>query len=212
MKPFLKTLPTLLVAAILVSMSVVGQTKADPAPAGQTVETIICVRHGEKPKGGLGQLTVRGLNRALALPKVLLTKYGNPQFVFAPNPAQKGDEGAYYYVRPLVTIEPTAIECGLPINTEFGFQDIDGLEKELQKPAYQKSTIFVAWEHYYLDQFAKNLIKDNGGDPKQVADWPSSDFDTIFVFKITALNGQKSISFTVDHEGLNGLSDVYPKN
>ena len=197
--------------ALLISVSAAGQTKADPTPIGQSVETIVCIRHGEKPSGGLGQLTVRGLNRALALPKVLLGKYGTPQFVFAPNPTQKSDSGMYYYVRPLVTIEPTAIECGLPINTEFGYEDIDGLEKELQNPHYQKSTVFIAWEHKYLDDFAKNLLKDNGGDPKLVAPWPGGDYDTIFVFKITTINGQKTISFTVDHEGLDGLSDAYPQ-
>src|SRR5580698_4120771 len=74
----------------------------------QTVETIVCIRHGEKPPGGLGQLTCRGLNRALALPEVLLKKFGMPQFIFAPNPTQKADPGGYYYVRPLATIEPTA--------------------------------------------------------------------------------------------------------
>jgi hypothetical protein len=90
------------------------------AASTQTVETIVSIRHGEKPPGGLGQLTCRGLNRALALPTVLLAKYGSPQFVFAPNPTQKVDgkgHNEYFYVRPLATIEPTAIRCGLPVNT-----------------------------------------------------------------------------------------------
>ena len=34
-------------------------------------ETIIFLRHGEKPEEGLGQLNCRGLNRALALPPVV---------------------------------------------------------------------------------------------------------------------------------------------
>jgi len=41
------------------------------------VETIVFVRHGEKPANDLGQLTFQGLNRALALPDVLIKKYGN---------------------------------------------------------------------------------------------------------------------------------------
>jgi hypothetical protein len=32
-------------------------------------ETIVALRHAEKPAGGLGQLTCQGLSRALALPK-----------------------------------------------------------------------------------------------------------------------------------------------
>ena len=181
---------------------------------GQTVETIVCFRHGEKPRGGLGQLTCRGLNRALALPNVLLGKYGSPQFLFAPNPAQKvdGAVGApdYYYVRPLATIEPTAIRCGLPVNTQFGFREIKGLEGELQKQEYRSATVFIAWEHGMLDEFAKSLLKDNGGDPAQVPSWPDDEYDMIFVFRINTAGGQKTISFAVEHEGLNGLSADCP--
>jgi hypothetical protein len=176
----------------------------------QTVETLVCIRHGEKPPGGLGQLTCRGLNRALALPNVLLKKFGAPQFVFAPNPTQKVDPGSYYYVRPLATIEPTAIRCGLPVNTEFGYEQIEGLEGELQKPPYQNATVFIAWEHVLLDNFARNLVKDNGGDPAQVPPWPGKDYDTIFVIKIFRSGPHTSVTFTIDHEGLNNLSDNCP--
>ena len=210
----MKMLLTLFLIGLGVSVRADGPTNSVPSPgtSGQTVETIVCIRHGEKPHGGLGQLTCRGLNRALSLPKVLLAKYGSPQFVFAPNPTQKVDDSGsyYYYVRPLVTIEPTAIRCGLPINTQFGFREIKGLENELRNPPYKKATIFVAWEHVLLNEFAKNLVKDNGGDPGQVPFWSNDDYDTIFVFKITAQNGQKTISFAIDHEGLNGLSDTCP--
>ena len=40
-----------------------------PALYGQTStggETIVMLRHGEKPAGGLGQLSCKGLNRALS--------------------------------------------------------------------------------------------------------------------------------------------------
>ena len=180
-----------------------------------TVETIVCIRHGEKPPGGLGQLTTRGLNRSLALPKVLLGKYGKPQFVFAPNPTEMADgkqgKPGYNYVRPLATIEPTAIECGLPVNTKFGYTEIKALEDELTRTNYQGATVFVAWEHGWLDRFAANFVKDNGGDPKTVPVWNSNEYDMIFVFKLTMENGQKQFSFTVDHEGLNGLSDKDPQ-
>ena len=196
--------------AVYVPAGVKAQTNA-PATADTTnVETIVCIRHGEKPRGGLGQLTVRGLNRSLALPKVLLGKFGTPQFIFAPSPMHKADGNKYYYIRPLATIEPTAIKCGLPVNTEFGYDEIKGLEAELAKPPYQNATVFVVWEHGLLDEFAKNMVKDNGGDVSQVPDWPGKEYDRIFVLKITTENGQKKFSFTIDHEGLNNLSDDYP--
>lgn len=178
-----------------------------------TTETIVCIRHGEKPKGGLGQLTVKGLNRSLALPKVLLGKYGKPEYIFAPNPTEKvdGRPGKYYYVRPLATIEPTAIQCGLPVDTKFGYTEIKGLENELNKTNYQNATIFIAWEHGLLDDFAKNMVKDNGGDPKDVPAWKGNEYDMIFVFKLTTTGDKKDFSFKVEYEGLNDLSDEYPK-
>jgi hypothetical protein len=213
MKLFMKILPVLILTGILTSAS--ADDRNAPAPAAgastATMETIVCIRHGEKPKAGLGQLTCRGLNRALALPDVLLAKYGRPGFVFAPNPAEKVDGViGYNYIRPLMTIEPTAIRCGLPVNTKFGYLEIGDLERELEKPEYRSATVFVAWEHTLLDEFAKKIVKDSGGDVKQVPDWPGKDYDTIFVFKITRKGDSKSIAFSIDHEGLDGLSDDCP--
>jgi hypothetical protein len=207
-------IPILIIVGLALGVRASGQTNAaDSSPSSApTVETIVCIRHGEKPHGGLGQLTCQGLNRALALPDVLLSKYGRPQFVFAPNPTQKVDgKVGYYYVRPLMTIEPTAIRCELPVNTEFGYREIKGLENELAKPQYENATVFVAWEHGLLDDFAKNMVKDNGENPAQVPQWPGNDYDTIFLFKITRSLGRASLSFSIDHEGLNGLSELYPK-
>ncbi len=122
----------------------------------------------------------------------------------------KGDNGKYYYVRPLATIEPTAIRCGLPVNTQFGYREIKGLEDLLKQPEYQSATIFIAWEHGLEDQFARHLVQDNGGDATRVPDWPGNDYDTIFLFKITHAAGGDSVVFTIDHEGLNNLSDDCP--
>lgn len=196
-----------LLALVLVAFTMTARADA----LTNEVETIVCIRHGEKPKAGLGQLTCRGLNRALALPNVLLGKYGSPQFVFAPNPTQKVDSGGtYYYVRPLVTIEPTAIRCGLPVNTEFGYKEIKGLEGELAKNNYKNATIFVAWEHVLLDDFVRDMVGQYGGNPKEVPAWPGKDYDSIFLLKITRGGGKTSIAFTIDHETLNDLSDQCP--
>jgi hypothetical protein len=206
-----------LFVVVVVGVAVCGrvdrQSNATAASPGPTVETIVVIRHGEKPAGGLGQLTCRGLNRALALPGVLLAKYGTPQYVFAPNPTQKvdgKDHDEYFYVRPLTTIEPTAIRCGLPVNTQFGYLEIKGLETELEKPDYRSATIFIAWEHGLLDEFVKNLVKDHGGDPGQVPPWPHEDYDTIFLVKITRGEQGASLAFTIDHEKLNNLSNTCP--
>lgn len=196
---------------LLLPLGLRAQTNSPPAAPGPTVETLVCIRHGEKPPGGLGQLDCRGLNRALALPDVLLKKFGQPQFIFAPSPNEKIDgEPGYYYVRPLMTIEPAAVRCGLPVNTGFGYMQIKGLENELEKAPYQNATIFISWEHVLLHDFVKNVIKDNGGNPSEVPNWSGKDYDSIYLVKITRAGGHPSVTFTQDHEGLNNLTDNCP--
>lgn len=130
--------------------------------------------------------------------------------MFAPNPAQKSEKNTYNYIRPLMTIEPTAIRCGLPVNTQFGYREIQGLESELLKPQYRSATIFIAWEHTLLDNFVKDIVKKNRGGPAQVPTWPSKDFDTIFVVKITHSGDRDTAAFSIDREGLDDLSDSCP--
>ena len=211
----MKQLLTLLFIGCIACVRANGQTNSPPPTETSTqVETIVCIRHGEKPPGALGQLNCRGLNRALALPAILLAKYGSPQFIFAPNPTdrvdQKENSVGYFYIRPLATIEPTAIRCGLPVNTQFGFSEIDKLERELGKPSYYGATIFIAWEHVVLGDFARDILNAYGGDPSQVPFWTGKDYDSIYVLKITRNGARKSVVFTIDHENLNNLSDTCP--
>jgi hypothetical protein len=213
MKRMLWTVLAILVLAPSAS-SQTGPTPATWPAAGEEVETIICIRHGEKPAGGLGQLTVKGLNRSLALPKVLMGRFGTPQYIFAPDPTEQVDklDGKYFcYVRPLATIEPTAIVCGLPVNTELGFREIDRLENELLQPKYRSAVVFVSWEHGQLASFARNLVRDHKGDVRTVPNWPGEDYDTIYVFRIITGKEGKRFSFTMEQEGLNGVSDKYPE-
>lgn len=132
------------------------------------LETVVAIRHGEKPPDSLGQLNCKGLNRSLALPSILLSRYGRPNFIFAPNPSimSTSAHGTYSYVRPLATIEPTAIRAGLPVNTQIGLNNIEQLQQQITSPAYQNSIVFIAWEHSFLDRFAKALVKAYGGDPR----------------------------------------------
>lgn len=181
---------------------------------GPATETLVIFRHGEKPAKGLGQLTCRGLNRALALPAVLETKFGRPDYLFAPDPAvqvRDGLFGDYSYVRPLATLEPTAIRLGMNVNAQIGYTQIDKLEAELTQPKYASAKIFVAWEHWYEERFAKHLLSRFGGDPSRVPSWSNSDYDMIYVVRLTRAGGKTTATFTLDHEGLNDkLSDECP--
>ena len=123
-------------------------------------ETIVFFRHGEKPSGGLGQLTCQGLNRALALPDVLLPKFGTPDYLYAPNPAVKMSDpaGSFFYGRPLATIEPVAIRAGRSVNTNYGYNDITGLRNILVRSTKTNATIFVSWEHAYLVKIVQSIM------------------------------------------------------
>jgi len=172
-----------------------------------TTETLVAMRHGEKPPGGYGQLTCQGLNRANALPSVLRSKYGAAQFIFAPNPTVQISDpaGSFYYVRPLAAIEPTAVSLGLPVNVGYGYTDIASLQSELLGSTYANSTIFVAWEHQYIQPLVQN-IGNQYGVVVTVPVWSSTDFDSLYVVRITNVNGAVTVQFTHDFEGLNGLS------
>jgi hypothetical protein len=191
-----------------------GLLAASAEVAAATVEeTLVLIRHGEKPADGLGQLNCQGLNRSLALPRVLAAKFGKPDFLFAPNPRQQTDDKGhpYDYIRPLATIEPTAIQLALPVNTQFGFRDIDKLHQELTQPKYEGALVFVAWEHSLLVNLAKALVAQAGGDPSQVPGWGHDDFDSIYVIKLTRVDGRLAVSFTRDKEGLDNQSPQCPQ-
>lgn len=191
-----------------------------PNSSETSTETIVVLRHGEKAPGGLGQLNCMGLNRALALPKVLIGRFGKANAIFAPNPSVDVREGAltrteYSYVRPLATIEPTAIALGLPVNTQIGFPDIAELERAVTAPEYANSTIFIAWEHKYAYDFARQMLRSHGMDPSVVPGWPGDDFETIYVFHIAREPASSSavMTFAVQKEGLEGsLSATCPSS
>lgn len=186
-------------------------TTVTAAPPVNGTETLVFMRHGEKPTGGYGQLTCQGVQRALALPSVLTARYGNAQNVFAPNPAVMIPDpaGSFYYVRPLATIEPTAVSLGLPVNVQFGYSSITGLQSALVDTTFANSTIYIAWEHSYLQQIVQNLMNAYGGGATVPA-WVSTDYDSLYVVRLTYVNSVITAQFTHDYEGLNGLSTACP--
>jgi len=186
-----------LIAAALLVLAV-GVTDANAQ------QTIVFFRHGEKPAGGLGQLTCQGLNRALALPDVLIGKFGAADFLYAPNPAVKISEpaGSFFYVRPLATIEPTAIRLGLSVNTNYGYSDVAGLESRLITADKAHTTIFVAWEHAQLVRVVQNIMNHYGGGAAVPA-WTTGDFDSLYVVNVDYVGSSIHAQFRRDFEGLN---------
>ncbi|MBV8124820.1 MAG: hypothetical protein JOY60_13370 [Burkholderiaceae bacterium] len=186
-----------------------GMCVLTAASCAKADTTLVLIRHGEKPSAGLGQLSCTGLNRSLALPAVLMSKFGQPAALYAPNPGiPKRDQGVpYNYIRPLATIEPTAIQLGLPVNTRWGLDELDALQSELQQASHEGQVQVVAWEHSLLVQLARRVMAQNHGDADAVPPWDGQDFDSIYVIK---LHAHGAAEFQLDHQGLTRLDANCP--
>ena len=182
------------------------------ARSDDTVETIVFIRHGEKPDKGLGQLNCKGLNRALALPPVIAKLFGRPSVIFAPDPSdRKVDDGEPYdYVRPLATIEPTAISFGLPVNASIGVSKMDQLQVALEQPRNRNGLILVAWEHKLIENIVRMLLNAHGGDAAIVPKWHGDDFDSIYVVTMNWTGDTAKATFVHQHEGLDGQPNLCP--
>lgn len=168
-------------------------------------QTIVFVRHGEKPNNDSGQLTCKGFNRSLALPDVLISQFGKPDALFASAPKQNKLGSS---LRAVQTITPTAIRESLPIHLNYHAKQTKELQKALLSSEYENTVIFIAWEHDNLVKAAKSIIKSEGGNPDVIPKWQSSDFDSIYVLRINRDNNSKIITFEHNQQGLNNVSEA----
>lgn len=182
-------------------------------PVIQT-ETIVFMRHGEKSMSPQGEIDCQGENRSFALPQVLNTMFGRPNYIFAPNPASQirkenpeNIDATYNYLRPLGTIEPTAVSLGMPINTTYAFNDDSNVATVLLSHAYHNALLFVAWEHNNFLKIIRDIVRLTHSDVT-VPSWPgANDYDPLYVLTIKTLpNKQQQVYLEVGHEGLNGQS------
>ncbi|WP_205956368.1 histidine phosphatase family protein [Pantoea stewartii] len=166
--------------------------------------TFVFFRHGEKPDNASGQLTCKGLNRALKLPRVLLSRYGNPDALYASAPKEDKTGSS---LRPLSTLIPLAVQVSQPVVLRFHADKPNKLVADLLAEKAVPLT-FISWEHKNLVTAARRLVEKTGGDAGQVPDWSATDFDSVYVVKID--DNQHFKSFKQDAEGLNGVSSDCP--
>lgn len=184
-------LPALLLGSALCLSLESSASRAQPVDGTQT---LVFLRHAEKPAGGLGQLNCQGLNRAIDLASLLPEKFGKAQYVFAADPTRNVEEGeldnSYSYIRPLMTISPSAIKLGLPVNIDFAANDTSDLADELLHDRYHNATIYTAWSHGYLPELINKVAEEAVGETRPITeDWASSDFDSLYVLTLTWRNG-----------------------
>ena len=192
-RPALFSVP-LVVGATLLTFEAL-ESRAQPVDGTQT---LVFLRHAEKPGEGLGQLNCQGLNRALDLATLLPEKFGPADYVFAANPSREVEEGsndnAYSYIRPLMTISPSAIKLGLPVNIDFGANDTGDLADELLQDKYRNATIYTAWSHGYLPELINTVAGKALGEKRTITDdWNGDDFDSLYVLTLTWHDGKASL-------------------
>lgn len=205
--PILSLFPSLIAAAVGLYASPVLATDE------RAEQLIVVVRHGEKPAAGLGQLTCKGLQRALRLPDWMAANFPEPDAIFAPDPSIKvteihGDGQRYDYVRPLITIAPTAIARGLPVNTQLPFYDPGLLADTLLAPEYRDQVIYVAWEHLQIMNFSQVVLRRLRSE-SEVPEWSNADYDTVFAFYID-WSDVPTIRFEVKQQSYSALPENCP--
>ena len=165
----------------------------------------------------MGQLSITGLKRSLLLPAFFKDNFPRPDDIFAPNPAvmhyeNHGDKKNHYYIRRLLTIAPTAVTLGMPVNTGIGLDAPQDLVKTLLTPKYHSATIYVAWEHSQIVEIANMLIRRFHSDA-QVPHWSNDNFNMFFVITIDWKREQDQLTFDVRSQGFDNLSGkaVHPE-
>lgn len=191
---------------------VVVESRAQPVDGTQT---LVFLRHAEKPGEGLGQLNCQGLNRALDLATVLPERFGDADYVFAANPSRHVEEGSqdlrYSYIRPLMTITPSAIRLGLPVNIDYSANDTDALAEELLSNKYRNATVYTAWSHGYLPELINTVAGKALGEERVITeDWSGDDFDTLYVLTLTWHDGKATLLSRNVRQQLDGGSKACP--
>jgi hypothetical protein len=154
-------------AALLLLSLISLNVEAQQLPNNVSLRVVI-IRHGEKPATG-NNLSCAGLNRAMALPRVLDTVTGKPDFTYVPemNTGKKTTS-----VRMFQTITPFAVAKNLVINSKYKETDT---VKVAQDILMKKGIVLMVWEHSNIPALARCLgVKGN-------LEWKGQDFDSIWV-------------------------------
>jgi hypothetical protein len=157
--------------------------------------TILIVRHSEKPDTGTG-LTPVGEARAR-----LYAKYFEP---FQEEGLSLSVDCLYAgadstnSVRPRLTLEPLSKATGLPLHLKVGTKDSEVLVRELRTEAHGRHPL-IAWRHGEIPA----LLTAFGASPEQLlpnGKWPDDVFDWVIMLNLGP-DGQLS-SATLIHEHL----------
>jgi broad specificity phosphatase PhoE len=156
--------------------------------------TLMLIRHGEKPLGGVApfgvsidgrpdpeSLTPLGWQRAGALVRLFAgpdATLPTPTHLVASQVGVKSSSR-----RPLETLEPLAARLGLTVDTRFLKQDIGRLAPAI---VALDGVVLVSWEHHLIPSIANSIV----GDLRTVPQiWPDDRFDLVWRFDLRPAGG-----------------------
>ena len=157
-------LGSLIIFCITAASSSFSQSLPDSIPL-----RVVIIRHGEKPDSGLN-LSCKGYNRSLALPGVITSLFGVPNYIYVPIIRIGKSTNS---VRMYQTIVPIAVKYGLVVNSRHAETDSTGIAADILR---KKGTVLIVWDSKNIPPLARKL-----GVKKKKLKWNSNDFDTIWV-------------------------------
>lgn len=140
---------------------------------------VVIIRHGEKPDKGFN-LSCKGYNRSIALPKVLINLFGVPDYTYVPTILSGRTTNA---VRMYQTIVPLAVKYGLVINSKFVEKDSIGIAADV---LIKKGTVLIVWNSNNMPSIARSL-----GVSKSDLRWDKNDYDSIWIIDFVKAEGGK---------------------
>jgi hypothetical protein len=154
---------------------------AQTAPTQLANNTVLIVRHAEKPADGAG-LTPLGEARAQAYASYF-QPFHDGGFSLHISSLYAGADSAKSQ-RPRLTLEPLSRATGLPLHTDVSTKDPAALVAELAQQPHG-ATPLIAWRHGAIPA----LLTAFGVDPQTILPngrWPDDVFDWVLVLKTDA--------------------------
>lgn len=171
-----------------------GGPAGPPTPIAPGTDTVLVVRHGEKPTGSgkpygitqdgeqsAGSLTVRGWTRAGALAELFAPADGSPlrPGLLRPDAVYAAKPGSDSGQRPAQTVSVVADRLGVPLDTRYAKGDEAALVREV---GARHGVTLIGWQHEEIPALAAAFGAVTPTPPKQ---WPDDRFDVVWVFTRT---------------------------
>ena len=141
--------------------------------------TVLIIRHSEKPDNGTG------LNAAGEVRARLYTKYFQPfqeEGLSIQVDSLYAGADSKNSLRPRLTLEPLSKSSGIPLHSNIGTKDSELLVQELKTEAHGQHPL-IAWRHSEIP----TLLRALGASPDKLlpnGQWPDDVFDWVVVLNM----------------------------